>query len=137
MISLRVWLGANWKWIIHALGSVAVLAVPLVTSGQPVDHRQLLNLGVLAAGTVGVYVYPNLEGSSAKYAKAVVAGLTAGLVALVNLTYWPPTTTEWVQVGVAAATALGVLAKSTTARRAVQDSGPGQLGDTTTTAPAN
>lgn len=129
MTGLLIWLRAHVKALEHLAGAVIVLALPAITGGAVWGHHEWLNFAVLALGQIYIFVGANLEASSGKYLKGIVAAGSAAFVALNSLIAWPPTTTEWAQVGVAVLAALGVLVTPTTAPRAVQASGPGQLGD--------
>jgi hypothetical protein len=89
-----------------ALAAAAFLVTAL--SDNRVDLSELVNLGVIIVGAVGVYLVPNLEGSWRNYSKAGVAFVAAGLVALLSFLSGGVTLAEWLQVGVAALAGIGV-----------------------------
>lgn len=74
------------------------------------DFTEWLNVGVLALGSVGVLGAGNLPDGVWRYTKAIVAAASAVLVLWQSLASGGMTTSEWLQLAVAALGALGVLA---------------------------
>lgn len=126
---MMTWVRTNAKWITHTIGALAVLLLPLLAGADLTDRHQWLNAGILAAGTVAIAVNSNLEAGAARYAKGIIAALTAALVALNTLSQWPPGRADWIQVALAVLTAVGVTAKREDAPQAVLAAGPGRMGD--------
>lgn len=90
-----------------ALAAVTFLVTALSDNALSLEEK--LNLGVVVLGAVGVYAVPNFPEGVAKYVKTAVAFLTAAIVsALSFLSDGVLSTTEWLQIGVAALAAIGV-----------------------------
>lgn len=70
---------------------------------------ELINVGIVLVGTVGVYLVANLKGGWLAYLKGVVAFVTAGLIALLSFLDGGVTLAEWLQVGIAAFAGIGVV----------------------------
>lgn len=81
--------------------------VAALTGDQVVDDVEWINLAILAVFALAVFTAPNVPG--ARYTKAALAVLAAVLTLLVNLIADGITISEWMQLGVAALGALGVL----------------------------
>lgn len=96
--------GKSITYIILAAVTFLVTAL----SDNTVSGEELVNLAVVIVGAIGVYAIPNFPEGVAKYVKTGVTLATAGLMAL--LSFWSDgiTTTEWLQIGVAALSAIGV-----------------------------
>ena len=86
----------------------AILAA--LTGDQTVSPTEWVNVVIGAVGVASVYVVPNVTGSSAAYAKGIVAALTAVLVLAQSLVSDGISGTEWIQLAMAALGALGVVA---------------------------
>lgn len=89
-----------------ALAAVGFLITAVVDNQLTVS--EVINLVIIVAGAVGVYLVPNLDAGIARYAKGGVAFLTAGLVALLSFLSGGVTLSEWLQVLVAAFAGIGV-----------------------------
>lgn len=100
----RVW--SARKAYVAAAGAVLAAVVPVFIAPGPFGAAEWINVGILAAGAVQVYNAGNLVGW--RYAKAVAAGVAAGLVALTAVVSDGVTRAEAVQVLVAVAAAFGV-----------------------------
>lgn len=90
---------------------IALAAVTFLVTGLSDDVLSLeegINLGIIIAGAVGVYLIPNFPETVAKYAKTAVTFAVAFGVALLSFLTDGVTTTEWLQIGIAALAAIGV-----------------------------
>lgn len=99
------------KLYAKAIAYIALAAVTfLVTalSDNRIDLSELINLGIILVGAIGVYLVPNLEGGWRRYAKSVTAFAAAGLVVLLSFLSGGVTLAEWLQVGIAALAGIGV-----------------------------
>lgn len=84
-----------------------VSAIVVALSGDGAFSAvELINVAIAIIGAVGVFYVPNAP--NAPVAKAVVAALMAVLTLATNLIAGGLTVSEWLQLVVAAATALGV-----------------------------
>jgi len=89
-----------------ALAVVGVLVTALADDALSVD--ELVNVAIIGVGAVAVYLVPNLPSGAGAILKTIVAFLVAGLVALQSFLSGGITTTEWLQVAVAAFAGIGV-----------------------------
>lgn len=89
---------------------VTVLAavVAALTGDNTISSTEWVNVAILAVGACGVFAAPNVPG--ARYTKAVLAVLTAGLTVLVSAIVGGVSPTELIQIIIAAAGAVGVYA---------------------------
>ncbi len=101
-----------------ALAAVAFLTTAL--TDNELSTEELLNLVVVVLGAIGVYAIPNFPESVARYAKTGVAFLTAGVIAGLSFYTDGVTTTEWLQIILAAFAAVGVYIVPNTVEKAVQ-----------------
>jgi hypothetical protein len=98
---------------LYAKSVLAIVAAAigiLVTglSDNVLTPTELTNVAIVIVTALGVYLVPNLPEGPAKYLKFAVALLGAALVTLSSLLDGGVTTSEWLQVALAALTALGV-----------------------------
>ena len=89
-----------------ALAAVTFLVTAL--SDNNLSSEELLNLTVVILGAIGVYAVPNFPEGVARFAKTGIAFLTAGVLAALSFLTDGISTTEWLQIIVAAFTAIGV-----------------------------
>jgi len=89
-----------------ALAVVGVLVTALTDDLITVD--ELVNIGIIGVGAIVTYLVPNLPESVGRYAKVIVTFVIAALVALQSLLPDGVTTTEWLQIAVAAFAGIGV-----------------------------
>lgn len=105
---MNITIGRYAKAIVYiALAAVTVLVTAL--QDDVVDVAELVNIGIVVVGAIGVYWAPNVPGSWRAYLKGAVAFLTAGLVALLSFLTGGVTVAEWLQIGVAALAGIGVV----------------------------
>lgn len=84
----------------------AILAA--TTGNSAISANEWVNVAIAGVGACAVFAAPNVPG--ARYTKAVIAVLTAGLTVLASVILGGVTYTEWIQIIVAAAGAVGVYA---------------------------
>lgn len=89
-----------------ALAAVAFLVTAVFDNA--LSTEELLNLVVIVLGAIAVYFVPNLPAGPGGYLKAVVAFLTAGVVALLSFLTDGVSIAEWLQVILAAFAGVGV-----------------------------
>jgi uncharacterized membrane protein (UPF0136 family) len=82
--------------------------VAALTGDNHVDSTEWINVAIAATGALAVFTAPNVPG--ARVTKFVLAALTAVLTLAVNLIADGVTVSEWLQLLVAAAGAVGVYA---------------------------
>jgi len=89
----------------------AVAAVVAALVDDKVDAAEWINVFIVALGAVGVLGAGNLPDGVWRYTKTIVSGATAAATLLVSFVSDGGTITpsEWLQVALAAAAALGVL----------------------------
>lgn len=99
------------KLAVAALGTVLMALVPVLESGH-LTTAGLLNVAIVGVGALMVFASPNVPG--AMYTKFVLSALAAGLTMLVTFvgagSLAGITPAQWVQVIIAAGTAVGVFA---------------------------
>ena len=98
-------MGQYAKWIAAAVGTVLSAAIAALTDNVVTDV-EWINIAIAGVGSLAVFTAPNVPGSL--YTKAILAALMAVLQALVSLISDGITAAEWMQLAVAALTALGV-----------------------------
>lgn len=100
-------IGHYAKSIVYiALAAVTFLVTALTDNALAVD--EILNLVVVVLGAIGVYAVPNFPEGFAKIAKTGIAFLTAAVVAALSFLTGGIAPTEWLQIIIAAFTAIGV-----------------------------
>jgi hypothetical protein len=100
-------IGHYAKSIVYiALAAVTFLVTAL--SDNALATEEIINLVIVVLGAIGVYAVPNFPEGVAKVAKTGVAFLTAGAVALASFLTGGVTLSEWLQIIIAAFTAIGV-----------------------------
>lgn len=90
------------------LAAVATAIVAALMGDDAISNVEWVNVAVVAVGAAAVFAAPNVPG--ARYTKAILAALAAVLVLLVSVITDGITATEWIQLALAAAGALGVFA---------------------------
>lgn len=89
-----------------ALAIVGVLVTAL--ADEIITADELVNVAIIGVGAITVYLVPNLPEGVGRYAKVIVTFVVAGLVALQSFLTDRITTTEWLQIAVAAFAGIGV-----------------------------
>ena len=100
------------KMLLAVLVTVLTALVPMLALGH-LSTANLLNVALIGVGALFVFAAPNVPG--AQYTKFVLAILAAGLTALVTFvgaagTVQGVTPSQWIQVVIAVAGAVGVFA---------------------------
>lgn len=99
------------KMLVAVAGTVLMALVPLLQSGH-VDTAGILNVVIVGVGALMVFANPNVPG--AQYTKFILSALAAGLAVLVTFvgagSLTSVTPAQWIQVVIAAGTAVGVWA---------------------------
>jgi len=84
-------------------------AILAATMGNGViDATEWVNVAIAGVMACAVFAAPNIPGSA--YTKSIIAVLLAGLTVMASAIVGGITYTEWIQIAVAAAGALGVYA---------------------------
>jgi hypothetical protein len=103
-------LGTKKAWA-QAVATVLAGLIPFLVDDQ-LSGVELINTLLLLLSAVAVYIVPNLADTIAKYAKGTVAIGTAVGTLLVSLFAdgsYALDTSEWIQLGLAALGAVGVV----------------------------
>lgn len=95
------------KSLLYVLLAVAGVLVTALTDNI-VTTPELVNVGIIGVGAVGIYVVPNAPEGAARFLKTAVAFIAAALVALASFLSDGITTSEWLQIAVAAFAGIGV-----------------------------
>jgi hypothetical protein len=96
------------KFFAAVVATVLSGVVAALYSGNVVTNTEWVNIAIAAVGACAVFAAPNVPG--ARYTKSVLAVLTAVLTVLASVILGGVTTTEYIQIAVAALGALGVYA---------------------------
>ena len=92
------------------VAATALAAIVAALVDDRIDFTEWLNVGVLALGAVGVAAAGNLPSGFWSHAKTWVAAASAVLVLWQSLASGGMTTSEWLQLAMAALGAVGVYA---------------------------
>lgn len=95
------------KSLLYVLLAIAGVLVTALTDNV-VTTAELVNVGIIGVGAVGIYVVPNAPEGAARFMKTGVAFVAAALVALASFLSDGITTSEWLQIAVAAFAGIGV-----------------------------
>lgn len=94
------------SWL-AAVAAVASLLIAFLSDNTITLHEWIL-LGGSFAVAVNMYVIPNLDASISKYAKAIDTVVITLFATLIVVLPGGVSTSEWIQIGVAVAAALGI-----------------------------
>lgn len=101
--------------ISHYAKAIVYIAVSVVTvlvtavADNVISVEELVNLGIIMVGAIGVYWAPNVPGTALAYFKGAVAFTTGALVLLASVLLGGITLSEWMQVILAGFAAIGVV----------------------------
>lgn len=95
------------KSLLYVLLAVAGVLVTALTDNI-VTTPELVNVGIIGVGAVGIYVVPNAPEGAARFMKTAVAFVAAALVALSSFLSDGITPSEWLQIAIAAFAGIGV-----------------------------
>jgi hypothetical protein len=90
------------------VAAIISAVVASLTGDQVVSAVEWVNVAIAGVGAAAVFAAPNVPG--ARYTKSILAVLTAVLTLLASAVTDGITTTEWLQMALAALGALGVYA---------------------------
>lgn len=96
------------KFFAAVVATVLSGVVAALYGDNTISPAEWVNIAIAAVGACAVFAAPNVPG--ARYTKSVLAVLAAVLTALASFIVGGVTTTEWIQIAIAALGALGVYA---------------------------
>ena len=98
------------KAIVQLIGAVVAAVVPLLATDQPLSLVGWINVGVVAAGAVNVYITSNdLSGGVWSVSKLWVSLVsTIGVLAISLLADGSLSAADWMQIGAAVLAAIAV-----------------------------
>jgi hypothetical protein len=99
----------DYKKAFAAVAATILSAVVAALTGDgSVNPVEWVNIAILAVGSAAVFAAPNVPGAA--YTKSILAVLTAVLTLLTSVITDGISVTEWMQLALAALSALGVYA---------------------------
>lgn len=96
------------KALAAVVATVLAAVVAALAGDNAINAQEYVNIAILAVGALGVFAAPNVPGAA--HTKAILAALTAGLVALASFIVGGVTVVEWLQIALAVLGAFGVFA---------------------------
>lgn len=99
-----------WKSVVAVLVAVLSGLQAALFNDQVISSTEWVNVAIAAVTAAAVFAAPNVPG--ARYTKAILAVLGAVLTVLASVILGGVTPSEWIQIALAAAGAVGVYAKS-------------------------
>ena len=96
------------KAAMAVLATVVAAVVAAMTGDNTVSATEWVNVAIMGAGAAAVFAAPNVPGAA--YTKAILAVIVAALTVAASAIVGGITTVEWMQIGLAAAGAIGVYA---------------------------
>lgn len=96
------------KALAAVVATIISAVVAALTGDEHVSAVEWINVCIMAVGAAAVFTAPNVPG--ARFTKSILAVLAAVLTLLASAITDGITTTEWLQMGLAALGALGVYA---------------------------
>lgn len=101
-------MGKYTKFVAIVIATVLSGVLTALTGDSVISPTEWVNIAILGVGALGVFAAPNVPGAA--YTKSILAVLAAVLTVLTSAIVGGISTTELVQIGVAALGALGVYA---------------------------
>lgn len=101
-------MGKYTKFFAIVVATVLSGILAALTGDSVISPTEWVNVAILGVGACAVFAGPNIPGSA--YTKSVLAVLTAVLTVLASVILGGISTTEWIQIAMAALGALGVYA---------------------------
>lgn len=92
---------AHYTKYLAQLGAVVLAAIAAALVDGVLTPDEAVNLAILTLGAFVTYVVPNLDAGVGRYAKLIVASITAGLTLLASSLTDGVTLAEWLMVGAA------------------------------------
>lgn len=99
-----------WKSLIAVLVTVLSAVQAAVLNDEVVSSTEWVNVAIAGVTAAAVFAAPNVPG--ARYTKAILAVLGAVLTVLTSVIIGGVSPSEWIQIALAAAGAVGVAAKA-------------------------
>lgn len=99
-----------WKSFLAVVVTILSAILAALTGDEVISNPEWVNVAIAGVTAAAVFAAPNVPG--ARYTKAILAVLGAGLAVLSSAIIGGVTQTELIQIAVAAAGAVGVYAKS-------------------------
>ncbi len=97
------------KALVQLIGAVLAAVLPLLMATDDLSLTEWINVGVVGAGAVTVYIAANLTDPVWQYTKLFMSAVSAvGVVLVSALVDYNVSPTEWWQIVAAVAAALGV-----------------------------
>ena len=94
------------KFFAQVVATVVAAVVAALSGDNTISNPEWVNVAILGVGAAAVFAGPNVPGAA--YTKTVLSVLTAVLTVLASAIIGGVTTTEWLQVALAALGAVGV-----------------------------
>ena len=101
-----------WKAVLAVVVTVLSAVGAALTGDETISNNEWGNIAIAGVTAAGVFAAPNVPG--ARYTKAVLAVLGAALAVMASAIIGGITYTEWIQIVLAGAGAVGVYAKANT-----------------------
>lgn len=98
-----------WKAFVAVLVTILSAVGAALTGDETISNPEWVNVAIAGVTAAAVFAAPNVPG--AKYTKAALAVLGAALAVMASAILGGITYTEWIQIIVAGAGAVGVYAK--------------------------
>jgi hypothetical protein len=108
------------KFLAMVVATILTAVLAAMAGDNVVSSTEWVNVAIAGVGAAAVFTAPNIPGAA--LTKSVLAVLTAVLMVLASAIVGGVSTTEWMQIGLAALGAVGVYAAPyrTTATRTVR-----------------
>lgn len=97
------------KFVAQVVATVLAALVPALADGK-LSTAEWVNVGIIGLGAVAVLGAGNLPVGVWQHTKTIVSVATAVLVTIASFLTGGLSTTEWIQIGMAALGAVGVFA---------------------------
>ncbi len=110
-----------WKSVVAVIVAVLSAVGAALTGDETISNNEWVNVAIAGVTAAAVFAAPNVPG--ARYTKAILAVLGAGLAVLASAILGGVTYTEWIQIILAGAGAVGVYAKSNSVGTVVHPAG--------------
>ena len=95
------------KFAAQVVATVLAAVLAAFTGDNVINATEWVNIAIIGVGACAVFTGPNVPGAS--YTKTVLAVLAAVLTVLASAIIGGIDVTEWIQIGMAALGALGVV----------------------------
>lgn len=101
-----------WKAVVAVIVTVLSAIGAALTGDEVISNPEWVNVAIAGVTAAAVFAAPNVPG--ARYTKAILAVLGAALAVMASAIIGGITYTEWIQIIIAGAGAVGVYAKTNT-----------------------